>query len=111
MPTLVANTSVKKSLLSDVRTRKTKFDANSVSSKHLKFASRCLEISLAHYIKCTHRELRSVFGLLKNVSWCAKVLKNSIYFRNMSFPLTFIKVTNTNSKEKGLLMNQDRGKS
>ena len=46
--------------------------ANSIPSKRLKFASRCLEISLAHWVKCTSRELRRLLGLLQKNSWCTK---------------------------------------
>ena len=58
----------------------------------MKFASRCLESSLAHWVKCTYGELRSVLGLLQKISWCAKVGHKLHLFQQHNFPLTFIKV-------------------
>ena len=36
------------------------------------FVSRCLESSLAIWVKYTYRELSRVHGLLQKLSWCAK---------------------------------------
>ena len=44
--------------------------ANSIPSKCLKFGSRCLESNLSHLFKCTYAQLRSVLGLLQNISVC-----------------------------------------
>ena len=61
--------SLNKSLFTDKRTRKNTPVANSIPTKCLKFASRCLESSLAHWVKC--REPRSVLDLLqKNLFVC-----------------------------------------
>ena len=38
-------------------------------NKCLKIASRCLEIGYANWVKCTYGELRSVLGLLQNISY------------------------------------------
>ena len=46
--------------------------ANVIPSKCLKFASRCLESILAHWVKCTYGEPKSVLGLLQKIFWCAK---------------------------------------
>ena len=46
--------------------------ANSFPSKCSKFASSCLESSLAHGVKYTYTELRSVIGLLQKISCFAE---------------------------------------
>ena len=61
-----------KSLFTDERSRKITLLANSIPNKCLKFALRCLESTLAHCVKCTYRELRSVLGFLQKISWCTK---------------------------------------
>ena len=45
---------------------------NSIPSKCLKFASGCLESSLADWVRWTYRELRSILGLLQKISWFPK---------------------------------------
>ena len=50
-PIPVANILIVKSLFADKRTRKITSVTNSILSKRLKFASRCLESSLAHWVK------------------------------------------------------------
>ena len=58
----------------------------------MKFASRCLESSLTHWLKWKYRELKTVLGLLQYIFGLLKVVTNNIYFSNMIFHLTFIKV-------------------
>ena len=58
--------------LSDETTRKITSVVKSIPSKYLELISRSLETSSAHWIKCTHREIRSVVDLLPTISWCAK---------------------------------------
>ena len=60
---------------------------NFIPSKCLKFASRCLESSLAHWVKCTYRELRSVLRLLQTISWCAKGGHKLHLFQQHDLPL------------------------
>ena len=77
--------------------------ANSIPSKYLKFALRCLERSLAHWDKCTYRELRTVLGLLQGVSWCTKGGHKVHLFQQQDFPFNIYKsVANTYSKEQRL---------
>ena len=77
----------------------------------MKVASRCLESNLANWVKCTYRQLRSVFGLLQESSWCAKGGQKKYLFPQNDFPFNVYKsMANTNSKEQVLLMDQDRGK-
>ena len=77
----------------------------------MKFALSCLQSSLAHWIKCTYRELKSVLGLPQNISWCTKGGHKQNLFQQNDFPFNIYKnVANTYSKEQGLLMDQDRRK-
>ena len=69
-----------------------KLVANSIPGKFLKFSWTCLESSLAHWVKCTYWKLRSVLGSLQKAFWCAKSVTNGIYFGNIIFPVTFIKL-------------------
>ena len=71
-PTQVADTQINQSLFTDDRTRKITIVANTIPSKCLKFTSRYLESSSAHWVKCTFRELRSAPALLQKNSWYAK---------------------------------------
>ena len=74
----------------------------------MKFALRCLECSLAHCIKCTYRELRSVLGLLQKIS-CAKGGHKGHLFQQHDFPFNVYKsVANPYSKEQRLFIDQDR---
>ena len=75
------------------------------------FASRCLERSLAQWVKCAYRKLRGVFGLLQKSFWYAKSGHKLHIFQLDDFLLNVYKSkANTYSKEPGLLMYQDRGK-
>ena len=75
------------------------------------FASGCLESSSVHWVKSTYIELRSVCGLLKKNSWCVIGGHKQHLFQQYNFPFNVCKsMANTNSNEKALLMNQDRGK-
>ena len=75
------------------------------------FDSRCLESSLAYWIKCTYSKLRSILGLLQKSSWCAKGGHKLHLFQQYDFPFNVYKgKANTYSKAAGLLMYQDRGK-
>ena len=77
----------------------------------MKFASRHIESSLAHCVKCTYRKLWSLFGLLQKISWYAKGAHKQHLFQQHDFPFNVDKsVANSNSKEQALLMDQDRGK-
>ena len=77
--------------------------ANSIPSKCLKFGSRCLESNLSHLFKCTYAQLRSVLGLLQNISWCAEGGQQH------DFPFNVYKcVANNYSKEQALSMDQNR---
>ena len=63
----------------------------------MKFASRCLEvvwhIGLNEHIESSSRaNIKSVLGLLQNIFGLLKVVADNIYFSNMIFHLTFIKV-------------------
>ena len=60
--------------------------ANSVPSKCLKFTLRCLQCSLAHWVKCTYRELKSVLDLLQKISWCVKGGHKVHLFQQHDFP-------------------------
>ena len=71
--------------------------ANSIPSKCFKFASRCLESSFAHWVKCTYGELRSVFGFLQKISWCAKGGHKQHLFQQHDFPFNVYKCV-ANSK-------------
>ena len=75
----------------------------------MKFALRCLECGLAHWAKCTYRELRGVLGLLQKVSWCTKCGHKVHLFQQHDFLcIIFKSVANTYSKEQRLLIDQDR---
>ena len=75
------------------------------------FVSRCLESSLAHWVKCTYRKLRSVLGLLQKSSCCAKGGHKLRLLQQHDFPFNVYKSkANTYLKEPGLLMDQDRRK-
>ena len=84
--------------------------ANSIPSKYLKITSRGLESSSPHWVKCTFTELRSVFGLLQKNLGTLKVVTHNIYFSNMIFHLTFMKLWLILITKKALLMDQDKGK-
>ena len=85
--------------------------ANSIPSKCFKFASRRLESSLAHWVKCTYRKLRSVLGMLQKNSWCARGGHKLHLFQQHHFTFNVCKiVANNYSKEQGLEMDQERGK-
>ena len=84
------NNYINKSLFTDKRTRKITSFTNSVPSKCLKFPLRCLETSLAHYVKCINRGVFSVCS--KKFFGALKELASNIYFSNMISLLTFIKV-------------------
>ena len=76
----------------------------------MKFASSCLQRCLSHWVKCTYRELRNVLGLLQKISWCAEGGNEQHLFQQHDIPFNVYKsAANTNSKEQGLLMHQDRG--
>ena len=83
---------------------------NSIPSKCLKFALRCLESSLSQWSKCTYRELRSVLGWLQKISCCANGDHKQHLFLEHSFSFDVCKsVSDINSKEQPLLVDQDRG--
>ena len=72
---------------------------------------RCFEGGLTQWIKRTYRELRSVLGLLKKISWCANGANKQHLIQQYDFPFNVYKsVAKTNSKEQALLMDQGRGK-
>ena len=57
-----------------------------------------------------YRELRSVPGLLQQISWCAKSCHKQHLVQEHHFPFNVCKtVPKTNSKKQGILMDQDRG--
>ena len=74
------------------RTRIITSVANSIPSKHLKFALKCLEINLTQWTKCKYRELRVLAICNKKVFTALTVVTNNICFCNMIFSLTFIEV-------------------
>ena len=77
----------------------------------MKFALRCLESTLAHCVKCTYGELRSVLGFLQKISWCTKGGHKQHLFQQHGFPFNVYKsLANNNSKEQALLTDQNRGK-
>ena len=77
----------------------------------MKFALKCLEISLTQWIKCTYRELRSVSVLKQKFFYCANGGHKQHLFLQDGFPFdVYRSVANTNSKEQALLIDQDRGK-
>ena len=83
--------------------------ANSIPSKCLKFALRCLECSLAQWVKCRYRELRSVLGLLQKISGCAKGGHKVHLLQQHDFSFNVYKrLANNYSKEQILLIDQDR---
>ena len=85
---------------------------NSIQSKCLKFATWCLEINFAHWVKCAYRELKRVLGLLQKIYWCARAGHKQHRFQQNNFLLYVYKsVTNTISEEHPLSMDQDRGNS
>ena len=92
-PTLVANTSINKSLFTYERTRKMTLVVKSILSKRLKFTSRGLESSLIYRVNI-HIESSGAFSVCyKKFLGVLKVVTNNIYFSNMIFlPLMFIKV-------------------
>ena len=67
------------------------------------------ESSLAQWVKCKYREYKSSIGLLQKCSWWAKSGHKQYLFQEHYFTLNLHK-TVANSKEQGLLMDQDRGK-
>ena len=73
-----------------------------------------LESSFSHWVKCTYRQLRSVFGLLQENSWCPKGGQEKHLFQQHDFPFNvYESMANTYSKEQALLMDtkrKDRGK-
>ena len=104
----VANTSIDKSF-TDERTRKITSVASAIPRKCFKFASRCLESSLAHCVKFAYSELRSVRSLLQKISSCAKGGHKQLLFEQHDFSFNIYKrVADNNSKEQALLMNQDK---
>ena len=109
-PTLVANAYINKSLFTYERIRKITV-ANSIPNKRLKFTSTCLESNLTHWVNI-HKESSEAFSVCyqKN-SLCAKSSHKQHLFQQHDFPFNVYKsVANTNLKEQGLLMDQDRGK-
>ena len=73
------------------------------------FASKCLENSLAHCVKFTYRELRSVLSLLQKISSCSKGSHKQHLFQQHDFSFNVCKrVADNNSKEQALSMNQDK---
>ena len=67
------------------------------------------ESSLAQWIKCKYRQHESSIGLLQKCSWWAKSGHKQYLFQEHYFTFNLYK-TVANSKEQGLLMDQDRGK-
>ena len=75
----------------------------------MKFALRCLECSLVHWVKYTYRELRSVLGLLQKIPWSAKGGHKVHLFQQHDFSFNVYKrVAHTYSKEQRLLIDQDK---
>ena len=68
-------------------------------NKCLKIASKCLESGYANWVKCTYGELRSVLGLLQNISWCTKDGQKQHLFQQHDFPFNVNKSVANNSKE------------
>ena len=48
---------------------------------HYKFASRCLERSSAHWVKCKYTKLKVLSACYKTFLSVLKVVTNNIYFR------------------------------
>ena len=57
--------------------------------------SKCLKVassSLAHWVKCIYKSSGLFLVCYKKFLGVLKVVTNNIYFSNMIFPLTFMKV-------------------